>query len=346
LTESAAAVFAKSKVRFTLVPSSSFNVIKYFAEDYAADCEKVLAPTLQYVPPDQGLDNLDVVIFTAHGSDLSPLLWDVRRKIGQHALVVAWLWDNHLSHTGNLRTAMASDFVFPSHKYVAGYLIAPMAVLGKHVPSCCAQWRGDEVAGYFEEFQQVPRSNKLLVNYVDYPFSPRTELLRHLGTQMPEANVLLMNPNERTRYFGKSRADRFKEWMEHKSTLILPVDRDLSTRIFDALLAGQILLVPNIVADFDEVIPPAKQVELGVIKLQSLSIVTLRQATADAVRIFDEKGIEGVRARHRYVLDNHMMVHRLGTMLDGIKEIATRQTLVVFDGNTTMPYGLHLVRPS
>jgi hypothetical protein len=321
-------------------------VIKYFAENYAADCEAGLDSTLQYVPPDQGLENVDIVIFTAHGSDLSPLLWDIRRKIGPQALVVAWLWDNHLSHTGNLRTAMAADFVFPSHKYMAAYLIAPTSVLGTHVPLCCAQWKRDEVAGYFEQFQNLPRNSKLLVNYVDYPFSPRSELLRRLKAQMPEANVLLMDPNERSRYFSKTRGDRFKEWMEHKSTLILPVDRDLSTRIFDALLAGQILLVPSIVADFDEVIPPAKQAELGIVKMQSLSVGAVRQAHADAVRIFDETGIEGVRARHRYALDNHMMVNRLGAMLSCIKDVATRQFLVGFNGNATMPYGLHLVRPT
>jgi hypothetical protein len=162
---------------------------------------------------------------------------------------------------------------------------------------------------------------------------------------MAEANVLLMEPNERSRYFSKTRADRFREWMEHKSTLILPVDRDLSTRIFDALLAGQVLLVPNVIADFDEVIPPTRQAELGIFRLQRLDVDVIRQAAAHAVRFFDETGIEGVRARHRYVLDNHMMVHRTRTMLHCIKGVAARQLFVVFDGNASMPYGLHLVGP-
>jgi hypothetical protein len=191
----------------------------------------------------------------------------------------------------------------------------------------------------------VPRSDKLLVNYVDYPFSPRTQLLRILKMQMPEANVLLMAPNERSRYYGKSRAERLREWMEYKSTLILPVDRDLSQRVFDALLCGQILVVPNIIPDFDEVIPPAVQSDLGIIRLQSLQIGVIRQAAAQAVRVFDEMGPRGVEARHRYVLENHMMVHRIGTMLDSIKSVGTGKTSVVFDGNSTLRYGLHLKGP-
>jgi hypothetical protein len=191
----------------------------------------------------------------------------------------------------------------------------------------------------------VPRSDKLLVNYVDYPFSPRTQLLRILKMQMPEANVLLMAPNERSRYYGKSRAERLREWMEYKSTLILPVDRDLSQRVFDALLCGQILVVPNIIPDFDEVIPPAVQSDLGIIRLQSLQIGVIRQAAAQAVRVFDEMGPRGVEARHRYVLENHMMVNRIRIMLDSVKSVGTGEASVVFDGNSTLRYGLHLKGP-
>jgi hypothetical protein len=328
-----------------VIPSSECEFIKYFPEDYAADCQAGLDPTLQYVPPAHSLANVDIVILTAHGADLSPLIWDIRQKIPPEALVVAWLWDNHLAHLNNLRTAMAADFVFASHKYMYGYLVAPTSVLGTHVPACSGQWQRAEVAGYFEQFQQTPRSSRLLVNYVDYPFSWRSELLRSIKTQMAEANVLLMEPNERSRYFGKTRADRFREWLQHKSTLILPVDRDLSTRVFDALLAGQVLLVPNTIADFDEVIPLGKHAELGIIKLQSLDIDVIRQMATHAVRIFDEMGTEGIRARHRYVLENHMMVHRVQTMLHVIKGVATRRLAVAFGGSPTIPYGLHLIRP-
>jgi hypothetical protein len=342
LTQSAIAIFSKARIRITLIPSSTFKEIAYFPEDYSTDCQAALDPVFQYVPPDRSHEDVDIVILTAHGADLSQVLWDIRKKISPRSLTAVWFWDNHLSHMPNLRTTMAADFVFPSHKYIANYLVGPASVFGSHVPLCCAQWKRDEISQYFDRFQHTTRSSKLLVNYIDYPFSPRTHLLRHLKAHMSEANVLLMDPSDRTRYFSKTRLDRFREWMEHKSTLILPMDRDLSTRIFDSLLAGQVLLVPNIIPDFDEVISPTTQAQLGIIKLQRLEIGVIREAAAHAARIFDEMGIDGARARHRYVLDNHMMVHRMRTMLDCIKSVAARQVSVVFDGNSTTPYGLHL----
>jgi len=341
LTQSAAAIFAGAPVRFTLIPSSDY----YFCDNYAADFSEGLAPVFQYVPPKENLTDVDIVLLTSHASDVSHVMWHIRRKFAGDKLMGAWLWDNHLQHEPNLLTAYASDFVFHSHKYVSDYLITPTSIPGGHVPLGCTQWQREQAAICFEQFRELPRSDRLLVNYVDYPFSPRTQLLRALKSQMPEANVLLMAPNERSRYYGKTRAERLREWMEHKCTLILPVDRDLSMRVFDALLCGQILLVPNVIPDFDEVIPPAIQTELGIIRLEGLQIGVIREAAARATRVFDEMGPKGVEARHRYVLENHMMVHRVRTMLDRIKSVATGEARVIFDGNSALRYGLHLKGP-
>lgn len=345
LTQLTAAAFSKPQMRFAVIPSFECDFISYFPEDFAADCQAVIDPSMQYVPKSQGLGGVDAIILTAHGADLSAAIWDLRQKIHTNTLIVVWLWDNHLAHLTNLRASMAGDYVFPSHKYIAGYLINPASVLGTHIPACSGQWTREESARYFEQFIDIPRSGRLFVNYVDYPFSPRSQLLRQLKAEVAEANVLLMEPNERSRYFGKPRAERFREWVEHKSTLILPVDRDLSTRVFDALLAGQVLLVPTAIADFDEVIPPAIQSQLGIIRLPNLDIPAIRQAAIQAEKTYDAMGIDGVRARHRYILDNHMMVHRVRDMLLNLKAVASRQLGVAFGGNAQIPFGLHLIRP-
>ena len=79
LIQSAVAIFSKAKVRFTLIPLPA-EEIGYFPEDYSADCEAVLDPVFQYVPPDQSLEDVDIVIITAHGADLSPVLGISVRK--------------------------------------------------------------------------------------------------------------------------------------------------------------------------------------------------------------------------------------------------------------------------
>jgi hypothetical protein len=342
LMQSIAAAFAKPVTRFAFIPSTECDWLHYFPDGDAQDIQVGLGPTLHQARYPQDLASADILILTGHGADLSPFIAELRRQISRDALVAVWLWDNHWSRVNNLRTAMAADFIFPSHRFAANYLACPRSVLAGHMPSCCAQWTREEAAAYFEQRVALPRSDRLLLNYVVYDVSSRSRLLEQLKAEMPQANVLLMDRNDRSRYFDKSRADRFGEWMAHKATLILPVDRDLSTRVFDALLAGEVLLVPTTILDFDKVIPPARQEELGIIKLPSLDIDTIREAATLAVRIFDEKGVEGARARHRYVLDNHMTVHRVAAILHAMKEIARGRFAVDFDQRLANPFGLYV----
>lgn len=345
LTQQCSDAFSKRITRFAVIPSFECDFIRYFPEDYLHDCRSFSDQSCQYVPISEGLANVDVVILTAHGSDLSAPIWDLRQKLSPTTLLLVWLWDNHLGHMGNLRTALAADFVFASHKYASGYLINPASALGVHIPACCGQWTAEEASHFFEGCENSKRDGRLLVNYVDYEFSARSQLLRSLRSEVPEADVLLMDPDNRSRYFGKSRAERFQDWAGHKSTLILPVDADLSTRVFDALLAGQILLVPKMISDFDEVIPPHKQAGLGIIRLPNLDITTIRSAIIEAEKAFDSLGPEGVLKRHRFVLEKHMLVHRIQSMLQCLRAIATKKFSITFAGSEAIPFGLHLSQP-
>jgi hypothetical protein len=266
----------------------------------------------------------------------------MRKTLANDPLIGVWLWDNHQAREANHRTVLAADFIFPSHDYAVGYLINPASVMAAHVPLCCGLWGVGEAAGYFQQLQGVARSDKLLVNYVDYNFSWRSALLRTLKNEMPEAQVLLMPPRDRSRFFGKSKLDRFREWMEYKATLILPVERDLSTRVFDALLAGQVLVVPPMIADFDKVIPPDVQSKLGIIRLADCELPTIREGSTRAIRMFDEKGMEGVIARHRHALENHMLVHRTRAMLDLLRQIGSGRLHAVFAAHGNMTPGLYL----
>ena len=62
----------------------------------------------------------------------------------------------------------------------------------------------------------------------------RSEVIKSITENVPEAAVITMPAHDRSRYFLKTSAERFREWLGYKSTLILPLDSDLSTRLFDA----------------------------------------------------------------------------------------------------------------
>ncbi len=218
----------------------------------------------------------------------------------------------------NLKTVLAADLIFPSHWYPAAYLANPASVLARHVPLCSAQWTTQQAREIFENRTDAARRDKLLVNYVDYQFSWRSTLLRKMSADVPEAEVISMPPDDRSRYFGKSAADRLREWLSYKASLVLPLQQDLSTRVFDALLAGQVIVAPTIIPDFDSVIPPAIQQRLGILRLPDLEIPTIRKFALQAIDVFNRSGMAGARERHAYAIANHMLVNRVQTMLDFI----------------------------
>jgi hypothetical protein len=310
---------AAERVRFTFIPSTENRFIDYFPAELGVDLAALAARGLDYVSPAGELVDLDLVLVTAHGGDLGAPLFSARRSWPERTLLGAWFWDNHLAPFDNLRTALAVDVAFPSHRYCADRLLNPASVLGMHVPACSAQWTRAEAAAIVEERAAAPRSDRLLVNYVDYPFSWRGAVLHRLRDEAPECEVLLMDPGDRSRYFGRSRPARLEEWLGHKASLLLPIDADLSTRAFDALLAGQVLVVPRArVADLDAVIPPATQAALGVVLLPDLEVATVREGAREAARRFDAAGPAGVLERHRFALQNHLLVHRVAAMILGL----------------------------
>lgn len=331
---------ANKAIKFGFIPSPETGLLNYFPDDMPDDLKKLSEEGFEYIPPEIALKG-DVLIFTAHGKDFSKQLWGLRQK-APHILMAVWLWDNHLGSVNNVRMSLAADYMFASHRYKADYLSNPVSVMGSHVPSCAAQWSVAEATRLFRTGIGAPRSDKLLVNYVDYPFSWRSPLLRRLKSDFPEADVLLMDPNHRTRYFGKNREERAQEWLSYKTTIILPVDKDLSTRVFDALLAGQVILVPDQIVDFDAVVPRDIQQRLGIVRLPDYEIATIARSTAQAIRIYDEGGEAGALARHTYALENHMLVHRLKSMLGNIRSVANGDIRPTFMADSKASAGLYL----
>lgn len=312
----------KSSIRYTFVPSeraqSAFQN-GYFPETMLLDAElSAFAPhPFEYVPFDPAA-KVDIVLTSVHGGENEPeKLWELRQQLGDEALVVSWLWDNHVSYIANIKTTLASDIAFASHDYVAGYLHTPATPIGPHIPLCCAQWTVKQAAAFFDESFSRPRHHKLLVNYlVQAPASPlRTRVLEAYRDGLEEADVFVMTKAERTRYFELSRRERFLDWASYKATVIVPMNRDLSTRVFDALLAGQIIIVPDIIDDFDTVIPPNDHERLGIVRTPSLELEDVREAARKALALFDTFGEAGVRARHLYVRERHMLVNRIEQML-------------------------------
>src|SRR5258708_2756533 len=223
------ALASRPSLRFTFHHTIG-EKMPYFPEQLESELASLGGGEFQFVPISQGLATCDVVIISAHGENLKDAIWSAHQS-ARNALIALWWWDNHVAYVENLQTALAVDFVFPSHLYKSAYLANPASVLASHVPACSAQWTRSEAAQIFASDGHGPRSSKLLANYVNYEFSPRAAVLARLETEAPAVEVMIMQQLHRSRYFGKSRADRLKEWLGYKTALVLPVDKDLSTRV-------------------------------------------------------------------------------------------------------------------
>ena len=315
---------APKPLKVSFRPSPETDQLAYFYAGLDGELAAMSSDRIHYVPRQHPLGDVDVVLLTAHGSDLAPYLTDLRGQLPAHALIVLWFWDNHVAQVNNLRSAVAADLLIASHAYCAEALFNAVSVVGGACPLCCAQWGATELNSFVRSIDARPRADKLLVNYVDYGFSARTAVLQQLKQEMPEAEMLLMQPDDRSRYFSKPSAQRFEEWLGYKTTLILPVTQDLSTRVFDALAAGLIPIVPRSLRDFDHVIPPNVQSSLGITRVDGLSTQVIRAAWAEATKRFDQMGLEGILTRHRYVVDQHLLPHRVETLV--------RITTTVLDG--------------
>jgi hypothetical protein len=181
---------------------------------------------------------------------------------------------------------------------------------------------------------RVDRDARLYGGFVEYGYATeRNDFLRNSIEAMGADSALEILPESRMGvYFDRSSADRFIEWCGYKVSLVVPLKRDLSQRFFDALLAGQIPLVPYEMGDFDEVIPKDLQASLPVYRFSMGDIDSLHAAYRQAIASFDRDGAEGTVRRHRFALDGHLFDNRVERLLDRLLTNRPAPDVGPFDG--------------
>lgn len=271
-------------------------------------------------------------VITAHGSDNSQLLWELKTKAHPDSVFSLWYWDNHVAYNDNYKVALATDLNFISHNLgVPGYLTNPVSAVADHVPLCCAQFGADEIRQEIASELHTPRSNRGLFNYVVYENAPRAHMMREWERELGDlAEFKLMPSNDRTRYWDLSRYERFQEWSSYKCSIIVPLVKDLSTRVFDALAAGQIPIVPEEIQDLDSVCSRELQSQLGIVRIPALTAHDLSIGIQQAVANFDKLGANGIIARSEYVVQQGLLGHRLLHMLQTLTAIANGTSNLVF----------------
>ena len=264
----------------------------------------------------------DLCIVCIRVTDEELLIKQVRdRQLA--SVIVGWGWDNHHSRKRNLQIVPMTDLFLPAHSYCAPYLMSPHSILGGHMPLGTYQWSRKAAASLFAQHRDRPRDNALQGGYVAWNIKQeRADFVRQLIEGLDGHALRLLGGNGRSRYFAQTPEDRWLDWATHKAGLILPFQKDLSTRFFDSLMTGQVPIVPDWCADFAKVIDDATAASLPVVRLAEESVPAVKRAWAEAVARYDEDGVAGAERRHHYALENHHLIHRLAPICLQVRALA------------------------
>lgn len=271
---------------------------------------------------DPRIAGADAIIMLAHVLEDTKTIKTLRQN-NPERLIVAWFWDNHHHLFENQETAEAVDVILPGHAVYGEYLRNDQSLYGGHVPLCVTQWSRQDSSAWYEEIGSSPRKPELYGGFVEYTFEPaRTEFLHKVMELLPNHSLSILSEANLHAYFGRSEKERFSEWCGYQTSLILPLRNDLSQRVFDALLAGQIPLVPEEIADLDQVIPRGLQESLPVLRFTMKDPASAAAAHRKAVERFASQGSAGARARHLYALEQHTFSTRILQIMESISTIA------------------------
>jgi hypothetical protein len=248
----------------------------------------------------------------------------IMRTLSLAPLLVAWTWDNHHQPFSNLCYTTLADIVLPGHKFCADILKSPRYLLGRHIPLCTAQWPLSVAGKLLASENFSSRSDALYGGYILYHEFHRKEQLAVLREGVPGNHLTLLDDKDRDQYFGLPADVRFRDWASHKVSLAITLSHDLSLRVFDALLAGQIPIVAGTCHDLDAVISPHQQELLPVLRAPDISVRSVTAAWQEGVVRFDAAGQEGVRRRHEFARDHHHITSRIQQIATFVAGLAGR----------------------
>jgi hypothetical protein len=271
----------------------------------------------------------DVLIIIAYGNDNTNLN-NYLEQNGFKGILCFWLIDNHLSHEKNRASVLEGDFYFCSHhgQIHEDYLLNERSIAAPVLPACYMGLSLEIVTSMMQRFNNLPRLSKVVAPYFTYNFPglPRTIFLDKLQTDFPDFICLYTRAEERQKGYHNALSDIEKcaRWLYFKSSVVVPLNQDLSIRVFDGLIWGHTVLVPDNLPAFDYVFSEEEQKKLGIVRYDmDGGNDAIRAAAREALRLFAEMGTDGVTYRHNFVITSHMRAHRVRSVLSFLEDFAT-----------------------
>ena len=266
------------------------------------------------------LKESDLLILLIHLQKEREWLRQMRDE-GYNGPVVGWFWDNHHLVFENYPATADLDVCVPGHAWAGSYLRSHGNLLVESVPLCVTQWTMDEARSFFTQYGHGERSDELYGGFVNYPMAGRRNQIVAELIASGHKSIYFIEESNLSAYFGLPPAEKFQHWTRHKVSISLPLNGDLSQRFFDALLTGQIPIVPLDVFDLDSIISPELQQELPVVRCNDCTLAAVGRAHENALSLYDRDGVNGAIRRHCFALEKHTFTARIDAIAASVRAI-------------------------
>jgi len=279
----------------------------------------------------ESIADTDILILNTGGEDYTGLRGFLSRQ-GFRGITCLWLHDNHVAHSANHQTVLEADVYFCSHHGAQheDYLLNPVSLSAPVLPACYRNLPLDTVCGLMTRYADLPRLSRVVAPYFLYKHFKRTALLETLRCECPELVAFFTDENDRKEkyYDSITDAEKASRWLFFKSSIVVPLHEDLSIRLFDGLIWGHTVLVPDPLPAFDHVFAADEAARLGIVRYDAAQgAAGVSKAAREAISLFDRDGQEGLWHRHGHVMANHLLGHRMKALLSFLSDFAAGHTV-------------------
>ena len=237
-------------------------------------------------------------------------------------LFIATLYDNHHALEMCVMLSLCTDMVFPAHYDYLALLNRYSPFLRGPLPASAIQWSARQARALAPLLYSTARDTGLSGGFTAYPQFPfRNEIVRTAMRQPVGAALELPLESSGQHHSVRSKEENWAVWCGSKVNLVVPTLTDLPHRFFDALLTGNIPLVPRYLEVFFSHFDFSGFSQAPVVWFDYADLNDLGPLVRRAVAMFDAAGKNGIAQRHRWVLEQHMMEHRLERILDDVARL-------------------------
>lgn len=174
------------------------------------------------------------------GGDVNTLANFYNISIRLHNTIISvWDWDNHHHlHISSLLSSV-SDIYFNSHK-AHNFELSMFCDCSSRLPLSSHQWSDESIADFLPMILENNRMHDVGGRFVQYDlFSLRNKNIKNLSKKFQNINLI----DDSKSYFKKTPLDKLNDWLNFKCQWIIPTLNDVSTRVFDALITGNVVIL-------------------------------------------------------------------------------------------------------